>query len=37
MENFYEKIMKIKNKPLFKKKISIDNHKIFYKYTYNKY
>ena len=37
MENFYEKIMKIKNKPLFKKKISIDNHKIFYKYTSNKY
>ena len=37
MENTYEKIMKIKNKPLFKEEIANENHKIFYKYTSNKY
>ena len=37
MENIYEKIVAIKNKPLFKNKISKENHKIFYKYTSDKY
>ena len=37
MEKFYEKILVIKNKPLFKNKISKDKHKIFYKYTSDKY
>ena len=37
MQNFYEKIMITKNKPLFKRNICIDNHQIFYKYTSNKY
>ena len=37
MENIYENIMKIKNKPLFKEKIAEEIHKIFYKYTSYKY
>ena len=37
MENIYEKILYIKNKPLFEKTISFSNHKIFYKYTSTKY
>ena len=37
MENLYEKIIVTKNKPLFKRNISLDNHQIFYKYTSNKY
>ena len=37
MEDVYEKIIKVKDKPLFKEKISVDNHKIFYKYTSHKY
>ena len=37
MENIYEKIVAIKNKPLFKNKISKESHKIFYKYTSDKY
>jgi hypothetical protein len=37
MENVYKKIMINKSEPLFDDKISNDNHKIFYKYTSNKY
>ena len=37
MENIYEKILFIKNQPLFEKPISYDSHKIFYKYTSEKY
>ena len=33
MENLYEEIKLAKDKPLFEDKISIENHKIFYKYT----
>ena len=37
MENFYQKIMLTKDKPLFKNKIPNEKHKIFFKYTSNKY
>ncbi len=37
MEDVYKEIIKHKNKPLFKEKISIENHKIFYKYTSSNY
>ena len=37
MENIYEKILFIKNKPLFEQNISYETHQIFYKYTSNKY
>ena len=37
MENIYEKILYIKNKPLFEQTIPYLNHKIFYKYTSVKY
>lgn len=37
MENIYEEILFIKDKPLFRNSISIDSHKIFYKYTSRKY
>ena len=37
MENLYEEIKLTKDKPLFEDKISIENHKIFYKYTKTKY
>ena len=37
MENIYEKILFIKNQPLFEKPISYESHKIFYKYTSEKY
>ena len=37
MDNLYEQVIITKNKPLFKRKICIDNHQIFYKYTSSKY
>ena len=37
MEDIYEEIIIIKDKPLFKEKISIENHQIFYKYTSHQY
>ena len=37
MEKELEEIINSKDKPLFKKKISVENHKIFYKYTSYKY
>ena len=37
MENVYEKILFIKNQPLFEKPISYESHKIFYKFTSEKY
>lgn len=37
MENLYEEIKLTNAKPLFEDKISIENHKIFYKYTKTKY
>jgi hypothetical protein len=37
MENEFEEIIKTKDKPLFKETISIEKHKIFYKYTTHKY
>ena len=37
MEKIYEKVLYLKNKPLFEEIISYENHKIFYKYTSNKY
>ena len=37
MENLYEEIKLINDKPLFEDNISIENHKIFYKYTKTKY
>ena len=37
MENIYEEIKLTNDKPLFEDKISIENHKIFYKYTKTKY
>ena len=37
MEDVYEEIIKNKNKPLFKDKISVEQHKIFYKYTSSNY
>jgi hypothetical protein len=37
MENLYEEIKLASDKPLFGDNISIENHKIFYKYTNTKY
>ena len=37
MEDIYEEIIFSKNEPLFKEKIPVENHKIFYKYTSQKY
>ena len=37
MEKIYEKVLYLKNKPLFEEIISYENHKIFYKYTSNNY
>ena len=37
MEGIYNEILLSKNNPLFKEKISFENHKIFYKYTSQKY
>ena len=37
MEKIYEKVLYLKNKPFFEQKIEYKNHKIFNKYTSNKY
>lgn len=37
MDNIYEEIILIKDKPLFEEFIQIENHKIYYKYTSQKY
>ena len=37
MDNIYEEITLIKDKPLFEEFIQIENHKIYYKYTSQKY
>ena len=37
MEKIYEKVLCLKNKPFFEQRIIYKNHKIFYKYTSNKY
>jgi hypothetical protein len=37
MDNIYEKIILIKDKPLFEEFIQIENHKIYYKYSSQKY
>ena len=37
MDNIYEEIILVKEKPLFEEFIQIENHKIYYKYTSQKY
>ena len=37
MDNIYEEIILVKDKPLFEEFIQVENHKIYYKYTSQKY